>query len=180
MTEKSVLPRGVFPALKARDVMTSPVVFLKADENMRQAASALRKPGGSGAPVRAGQDQPVGVLTTSDIARYERDRVGTAEQGSHPGDPRTLGSMESVSRQSGFHVEDEEDMVGEWMTPKVFSVKTESSLSEVLEEMLRRRIHRVFVKTGKHGKLSGVITTFDLLRVLRSGLLSRARSGAAR
>ena len=51
------------------------------------------------------------------------------------------------------------------MTPKIFTVSVRASLSDVIREMARHQVHRLFVR-GQEEELAGVITTFDLLKFL--------------
>jgi len=51
------------------------------------------------------------------------------------------------------------------MTPMIFSVSENTSVQEVADVMLKRRIHRVFVT--RDGKLAGIVTALDMLKVIR-------------
>jgi predicted transcriptional regulator len=51
------------------------------------------------------------------------------------------------------------------MTPRVFAVEAGSSFKNVVQEMLRRNVHNLFV-VDEQGVLIGVITILDLLRHL--------------
>ncbi len=150
--------------LHAEDVMVSPVVTISSKDTMQHAASVFLDKNISGAPVLNGSASPVGVLTKTDITHYERDHVACASRGEDRGALRTLGALEAIAQGIGFHAEKEEDMVTEWMTPKLFSVNKETSLRDVVKEMLKKRIHRVFVTESR--EVVGVITAFDLIKVL--------------
>jgi CBS domain-containing protein len=52
------------------------------------------------------------------------------------------------------------------MTPAVFSVTPETPAPQVIDEMVMRQIHRLFV-VDADGVLVGVITAGDILRHLR-------------
>lgn len=150
--------------LRAEDVMVSPVITISSKDTMQHAASVFLDKNISGAPVLNGGSFPVGVLTKTDITHYERDHVACASSGEDRGALRTLGALEAIAQGVGFHAESEEDAVSEWMTPKLFSVNKETSLHKVVKEMLKKRIHRVFVT--EKSAVVGVITAFDLIRVL--------------
>ncbi len=165
--------------LHAEDVMVSPVITISSKDTMQRAASVFLDKNISGAPVLNGGAFPVGVLTKTDITHYERDHVACFSGGEDRGALRTLGALETIAQGVGFHTESEEDKVTEWMTPKLFSVKKETPLREIVKEMLKKRIHRVFV-TEKN-EVVGVITAFDLIRVLdktlefKSGTLGKTQ-----
>ncbi len=159
--------------LRAEDVMVSPVITISSKDTMQHAASIFLDKNISGAPVLNGGSFPVGVLTKTDITHYERDHVACASSGEDRSALRTLGALEAIAQGVGFHAEDEEESVSEWMTPKLFSVSKETSLRKVVKEMLEKRIHRVFV-TEKNAVV-GVITAFDLIRVLDKKLESESR-----
>jgi CBS domain-containing protein len=126
----------------AEDIASSPLIFKKQDPVSNAAGLMLEHNAGGGVVVD-GDGQPVGVLTRSDLARFEAERL---EAGS-PGD-----GGEDFER------------VGDWMTPYVVSVRRGTPLWEVLRQMLVKRIHRVFVVDGPRGKkLRGVVTIFDLM-----------------
>jgi CBS domain-containing protein len=52
------------------------------------------------------------------------------------------------------------------MTPMVFDVTEGMKVKQVADTMIRGRIHRVFVTRDE--KLTGVITTVDMLKVIRN------------
>ena len=125
----------------AEDIAAPPLVF-KTQDAMAGAAGRMLEHNAGGGVVVDGDGQPVGVLTRSDLARFEAERleISSAENG---GDP---------------------DRVGDWMTPHVVSVGRTTPLWEVLRQMLVKRIHRVFVAEGPRSKrLCGVVTVFDLM-----------------
>ena len=155
---------------RAQDVMSSRVVTLCAGESMRRAAAVLLEKEISGAPVLDARDRPVGVLTKTDIARYERDRVAIREGGCAQEAMRTLGTLEVIGQDTGFHPESEEEKISERMTPKVVAVDKIAPLTQVIREMLERHIHRVFVRDGAGGRICGVITSFDILRYVNTVL----------
>jgi CBS domain-containing protein len=51
------------------------------------------------------------------------------------------------------------------MTPLVFEVPPDATINTIADIMARGRIHRVFVSHA--GKIQGVVSALDLVRVLR-------------
>ncbi|MFQ5699618.1 MAG: CBS domain-containing protein, partial [Myxococcota bacterium] len=95
----------------------------------------------SGAAVVGSEGQVVGVASKTDIVRALGD-----EQ------PR-------LSRDL-----DESLTVADIMTRDIFTIRPDAEVSEVAQQMIDGRIHRVFVCDGD--ELLGIITPFDLLRLL--------------
>jgi len=62
---------------------------------------------------------------------------------------------------------DDKAIVGDLMTPTVFSVRLDASSAQVIKDMLALRVHRLFV-VDDGGALVGVVTATDVLRRLES------------
>jgi len=118
------------------------------------------------APVIDEAGRPIGVVSTSDIVVHDRESVThlprLPEFYTHT--DLALASGEELPR--GFQVEKvDRTRVSDIMTPTVFAVSPETPATIVVNEMLTRRVHRLFVVDGT-GILVGVITSFDVLRHL--------------
>jgi len=151
--------------LLARDAMSAPLVTLHVNDTMDHAAALFLDNGISGAPVLDDGGRAVGVLSKTDIVRYEREHVAVDQPQDVREAMRTLDSLEVIAQSRGFHAVTPEDRVGQWMTPKVFAVDEDAPLAEVARRAAEWKMHRVFVR-GKGRKLVGVITTFDLMKRL--------------
>jgi CBS-domain-containing membrane protein len=78
-----------------------------------------------------------------------------------------LSSGERLS--SGFQVEvAERALVRDIMTPVIISVLPDTPVVEVVAKLVAMKLHRLFV-VDEAGVLVGVISTFDVLRMLRNG-----------
>jgi CBS domain-containing protein len=152
--------------LKARDVMTREVISVPSDLPVDELAEFLIERGISGAPVTGNDDELIGVVSMTDIAR-------------HDGFPTTRGRRHEDDRHYRIRVDDldAEDLDGfrlggqngttvrDIMTPAVFGVVEDMPIQDVADYMIRGKIHRQFVT---HGKIVvGVITAMDLLKVIR-------------
>ncbi len=138
--------------LLASDIMSRPLICLREGASMRKAASMMIEHAISGAAVVDGHGRPIGVLTKTDIVRYARDRS------------TSQGPIAAAERGTSLEPPSGPDTVCRWMTPQVFSVPATATAQELAREMLRRRIHRVFIRTARSGQLLGVVTTTDVLR----------------
>lgn len=157
-------------------LMTEPLVELRTWHTMQRAARLLLDHEIGGAPVLDHEDRPVGVLTKTDVLRYERQYAGPA-----------AADLKRIARDPAVVPSDrerEEDYVARWMTRGVVTIEPDADAAQAASLMARRHLHRLFVGDGK--RLLGVITAFDLLRAVGSGHYSsggtkwrRNRSGSA-
>jgi CBS domain-containing protein len=150
-------------AATAADLMTPNPVSICETDVVQEAIALLIDKGFSAAPVIDEAGRPVGVLSRTDILIHDRERAGALLP------PREAGKRESRRGHrlaDGFQVFDiDGTLVREIMTPAVLSVAPGAPVREVIRELLRLNVHRLFV-TDDNGILVGVITTQDVLRHL--------------
>ena len=152
----------MFTDLRASEIMTRNVLTVSDNWTLPELARFLTDQSISGAPVTNPDGKLVGVVSVTDIARSAGSATARWVEPNtvyhHEGD---LGADDLGS----LVVELEGDLtVGQIMTPVVFEVDIDSSVSHVADTMVRGRIHRVFVV--ERGKVVGVISALDLLRGL--------------
>jgi CBS domain-containing protein len=145
--------------------MTTPVTTVHMWDSIHDVAKIFVENNISSVAVVDLDDVPLGVITKSDLARYDRERATlvVAEKDQKP--LRAKKTSEDVNRK-GFHVEPEEATVENWMTPALFDVRPATILAAVVKKMVKDGLHHVFVTDGEKKKIKGIITTFDLLMVL--------------
>jgi CBS domain-containing protein len=163
-----VSPPLVLHASTAADVMTSNPLSIRDEATVREAVAFLTDRRISAAPVINAAGRPVGVISEADILRYDREHVEHvhAVPDYYLRSELTLNSGEKLP--DTFEVEDVDGTsVADIMTPIIYSVRPETPVEEVVEQLVTRRVHRLFV-VDKDGSLIGVITTLDLLRRLRA------------
>jgi CBS domain-containing protein len=163
--------RFVLRGEMAADLMTSNPISIAETMTVREAAAVLTDRAISAVPVTDDAGRPVGVLTHTDITRFERQRVTmlpeNVDRFAH--DERRLTSGENLP--AGFEIEMVDNTpVSEIMTPAVFSVREIAPIETVLGEFLKHKVHHLFV-TDESDVLVGVISTFDLLRLLKPMML---------
>ncbi|MGB5440822.1 MAG: CBS domain-containing protein, partial [Gammaproteobacteria bacterium] len=121
----------------------------------------------SGAPVTAADGELVGVVSMTDLVR--QNRVTGATSGPDTAHDVYLFELERHVSQEEiklFHTQYESPVqVRDIMTPMIFEVSEDTRIQEVAETMLKGNIHRVFVTRDK--KLTGIVTTLDMLQVIR-------------
>ena len=158
----------ILHASTAADVMTANPWSIRDEASVKEAVIFLTDRRISAAPVINEAGRPVGVVSEADILRYEREHV----EHLHPvpdyylRSELTLASGERLGKD--FEVEIPDDSkVADIMTPVIYSVRPETPVEDVVDQLVTRRIHRLFV-VDRDGSLIGVITTLDLLRRLHS------------
>jgi CBS domain-containing protein len=176
---------------KVRDVMTADPVIVSPEATLREVAETLSTKHIGGVPVVAVGSGLVGVVSASDLMAFiatepgvPTERTNQAEWGelavSHP---LELEAAESGSYYTDFWDDAGADLVGrfretagpEWnmleehtaaevMSRRIMCIAPEAGIPDAARAMLAGSVHRLLVTDG--GRLEGVITGTDLLRVL--------------
>jgi CBS domain-containing protein len=118
----------------------------------------------SAAPVINEAGRPVGVVSEADVLRHDREHADHLYWLPQKLVDRelTLGSGEHLDDRS-FEVEvPDVTRVKDIMNPVIYAVRRDTPISDVVSQLVKRRIHRLFV-VDEDGSLVGVITTLDLL-----------------
>ena len=154
-------------ALKAADIMSQPVVSAFIKDSVQSVADLFLKKNISGVPVLGEDGYVVGVMTKTDLARYDQRRVEAFTKEKEAKWSVAKGTGEVVPER-GFHLTAEDETIEQWFNPKVYWALPETPVTEAAEKMAKHHIHHLFVKAADSKDLVGVITTFDLLRCLTS------------
>lgn len=132
--------------LTAQDVMTPHVRAVRSDWTPERLGAFFTEQGISGAPVVSERGTLIGVVSVTDLARWN----GSNE--------------ERVSRQQTVP----QATVRDLMMPTVFCVEEDTPVREVVDKMIRSQLHRLFVtETGHRRRLVGTISALDLLCLVR-------------
>jgi CBS domain-containing protein len=153
--------------MRARDVMTQPVMTIASDASLLEAVRIMLQNKISGLPVVDSTGQLAGMVTEGDLLR----RVETGTQRRRP---RWIEFLVGPGRLAEEYVHASGRKVGEVMTTEVHTVTEDVPLDEIVRVMERYRIKRVPVMRGR--ELVGIVTRASLLRVLASA--SRPATGA--
>jgi CBS-domain-containing membrane protein len=149
----------------AADVMTPNPLSIRDEASVQEAVAFLVEKGVSGAPVIDVAGRPVGVVTQTDLLVHER------EKGKYPSPYHdAIDSGAPVSkhlREQLQTAEVDHTLVRDVMTPIVFTVREDTPVAKVIEDLLGLKVHRVFV-VDETGVLVGVVSALDLLRNLRN------------
>jgi CBS domain-containing protein len=151
-------------ARTAGDVMAPRPLSISQQATAQEAAAFLIETGLRAVPVINEAGRPVGVLSRSDLVRYqstqpELSRLSAAldEWTARP-NGRDLAAADHWSGRGATPVH-------EIMTPAVVCVPLDAPLDQVIAKMLQLQIHTVFVLDGSD-VLVGVVSALDVLRAL--------------
>lgn len=155
--------------MHASDVMTRNTITLHRDASLGEAIGLMLQLRISGLPIVDQHENLVGVLTEGDLLR--RVEAGTSE--------RHTFAWWDIMRSTGLSADDyvrtHSHQVGDLMTRDPATVTEGTPLEEVVELMERRRIKRLPVL--REGKVVGIVSRADLLRVIGSKLGAMAEAG---
>jgi CBS domain-containing protein len=143
--------------MKAKDVMTSPVVSVEPDTPVLQAVRVMLQRHISGLPVVGSDGRLVGIVTEGDFLRR-------AETGTQRRRPRWLEFLVGPGRMADEYTRSHGRKVGEIMTAEPLTVTEDTPLEEVVEVMEKRRIKRLPVLRGN--KVVGIVSRANLLHAL--------------
>ncbi|MGQ0546313.1 MAG: CBS domain-containing protein [Betaproteobacteria bacterium] len=152
--------------MKAKDIMTSPVVSVGPDATVREVAALMLDMRISAVPVlEAGR--LAGIVSEADL--LHRHELGTEASG-RPWWVRLLSADASLEEYVKSHAR----RAGDVMTRKVVSVADDAPLAAVVSLLERHGVKRLPVLRGE--RLVGIVSRSDLVRALarRSGPAKRA------
>jgi CBS domain-containing protein len=143
--------------------MTQNPKSIDEDATIKESAAVLTGARISALPVTNNNGELVGVLSRADLVRFEGERGGFEM----PTSNLSPEEVDAAETRRGFHVETiDPTPVKKIMTPVVYAVRPEANLASVVDQMLKRSVHRLYVIDSKGG-LIGVVSALDLLRSLK-------------
>jgi CBS domain-containing protein len=157
--------------MRARDVMVRAVVTASPDTTVEALARLMINLRISGVPVMDKDGRLVGMVTEGDLLR----RV---ETGTERHRPRWSEPFSSNSRLAAEYVKSHAKRVADIMTREVFSVDETATLGKIADLLEAKKIKRVPVVHD--GKIVGIVSRADLLKVLASGGAETADEGQDR
>ena len=148
--------------LTAKDIMTPNVKSVPQNWTMERFKKFLSDNDIIGSPVANDDGQIVGIATLKDIAEFHFDASSSQYEGEMSEE-----EQQEIRRLRMMIFEGLASMpveVGDIMTPILVSVQENTAVKDVAELMMNEHLHRVFVKNGE--EVSGIITTYDLLKII--------------
>jgi CBS domain-containing protein len=151
--------------MRARDVMVRAVVTTSPDTTVEALARLMINLRISGVPVLDENGRLVGIVTEGDLLR--RVEIGTERHRR-----RWSELFSSNSQLAAEYVKAHAKRVADIMTREVFSVDETAKLAEIADLLEAKKIKRVPVL--RDGKIVGIVSRADLLKVLASGGMATA------
>ncbi len=150
----------------ARDIMNSKILAAREDWTVNQLAEFLIENSISGAPVISADNSLVGVVSLTDIVRFDTLPIKDASyEEPHSYYLHSFEQSYAPEDISEYRVERESNiLVEDIMTPMIFHVAEDTPLKDIADTMVRGRIHRVFVT--KSDQVTGVISALDMMKVI--------------
>ncbi len=192
--------------VRVRDLMTREVIALDPEMTLREAIEVLARWRIGGAPVLAGRERLVGVISASDILAFQTSLPGVPterpeqqveldeygpeevwEEGAEPAgsyftDLWADAGAELTARLSRVEGPEwdplEEHTVAEAMSRAVRTVGPETPAVEAARRMAAERIHRLLV-VEPPGRVVGVLSSLDIVRAVAQGKLPLSSSDPA-
>ena len=159
--------------MQVKDIMERNLIVLKPEMTLREAAKILSENDISGAPVVDQEGKLVGILMVSDIIKEIKGKIESLGL-AIPFTPFDLFDFYTVN----MPMESENDImrdvaemkVGDVMRKKVHYVRDNDDIETAIEILGKKDISRVPV-VDKEGRVIGIITRSDILRLLANNSL---------
>lgn len=163
-----------------RDIMQTDIISVRKGTSVQELVQILDEEGISGVPVLDPAGSVLGVVSRTDVVRLAArepeiplaeafwEGIGRESEDDTDPDSYFMAPESAVMLVPGGpgleSVAFDEITVDEIMTPVAFSVDPEMAIWELAEFLVQGRIHRALVV--EDGRLVGIATAFDLLRVM--------------
>ncbi len=151
-----------------KEVMTSPVVSVQHNLSLKELVKILDDNIFSGLPVIDEKEELVGIISEKDVLKYTQWIIGqplkdpiklldTDSEAAHITGQRGVDVIELVASATAETI----------MTKELITVKEETTMLETVRLMNRKEVNRIPV-TDDSGKLKGIVTRADILKMLEN------------
>jgi CBS domain-containing protein len=150
----------------AKDIMTRYLITAKPEMMCEEAMDRMFTNRVSGMPVLDEHGLLIGVISMFDILDANLNS---------PYNPGYFEDtfIDRLLDQGGFHLEYiTKGYVSEFMNRHVYTASPETSLEEIAQQMVEHRIHRVIILKPNEQIPVGIVTTFDVMKLLAQGVLN--------
>jgi len=148
--------------LLAREIMTPSIKAVPQSWTMDKLARFLTDNEIAGSPVTDDSGDIIGIVTLKDITefRWNASRPETEAQLTED-EAREARRLRMVIYEGMGKLPVE---VRDIMTPILLSVDEATPVRDIAKTMMKEHLHRIFVTLD--GKITGIITTYDLLKII--------------
>lgn len=160
----------------AYEIMTPSIKAVPQSWTMDHLARFLTDNEITGSPVTDDNGDIVGIATLKDITefRWSSQRFDQAAKELTPEEEREARQLRMVIFEEMGRVPVE---VRDIMTPIITSVTEQTAVRDIAELMMQEHLHRVFVT--KNDKITGIITTYDMLKLISDRELTQRCADSA-
>lgn len=145
--------------MKARDVMTSPVITVTPQTAVREVAQLFLEKRISGAPVVNGEGKLIGMVSEGDL--LHRTEAGTGRRRSW-----WLSLFTQKGTLASEYIQEHGHSVADVMSDKVISASPETPVREVASLLEKNRIKRVPIV--ENDALVGIVSRANLIQAVAS------------
>lgn len=145
--------------MRARDVMTTPVITAAADATVKELVDLMLKHRISAVPIVDSSGGPLGIVSEGDLIR--RSEIGTEQKESW-----WLWLVGGRMQMTEDFIRAHGSRAADIMSRDVIAVSPDATLADIAATLERRRIKRVPVV--ENGKIVGIVSRANILRALAS------------
>lgn len=146
----------------AYEIMTPSIKAVPQSWTMDRLARFLTDNEITGSPVTDDTGEIVGIATLKDITEFRWNASR------HRAEPDLTPDEQQEARRLRMAIFEEMGKVPvevrDIMTPSVLSVDEQTPVRRIADIMMREHLHRIFVT--KDDKITGIITTYDMLKLI--------------
>ena len=157
----------------AYEIMTPSIKAVPQSWTMDRLARFLTDNEINGSPVTDETGEIVGIATLKDITEF-RWNASRSES-----DARMTPEEEQEARRLRMAIFEEMGKVPvevrDIMTPIVLSVDEQTPVRDIADIMMREHLHRIFIT--KDEKITGIVTTYDMLKLISDQELTNRCAG---
>ena len=157
----------------AYEIMTPSIKAVPQSWTMDRLARFLTDNEITGSPVTDETGEIVGIATLKDITEF-RWNASRSES-----DARVTPEEEHEARRLRMAIFEEMGKVPvevrDIMTPIVLSVDEQTPVRDIADIMMREHLHRIFIT--KDEKITGIVTTYDMLKLISDQELTNRCAG---
>ncbi len=145
--------------MKVSEIMSSPVMSIKGDQTLEQAAKLMLDNNIGGVPIVDDDGKLIGMVTESDFSAKEH-----AIPFSRIYAPQLFGKWMSKEGVEKAYDAARKITVDKVMSSPVITVSKDDTVAEAVRNMLEKRIHRIVV--AQDGVPVGILSRHDLLKLV--------------
>ncbi|GAA3572617.1 CBS domain-containing protein [Marinobacter xestospongiae] len=153
----------------AHEIMTPSIKAVPQTWTMERLARFLTDNDIAGSPVTDDSGEIVGIATLKDITEFRWNATR------NDADAELTPEEQQEARRLRMAIFEEMGKVPvevrDIMTPSVLSVDESTPVKDIADIMMKEHLHRIFVT--KDSKITGIITTYDMLKLISDKALTQ-------